>query len=344
MPNKPKKGQRPKDLFGPWSHGTTEQPPRRKEDADLWKVRDELKVLDLKGMRMGLVIRDCFDQAYDGQRTGRWDYMQLSKTEKTHIGTLVEIGIRKEFGFEEDERGPGGARGKLDFLIKGVPVDCKWALNLYEWYIPKEMYQDEPKIAMVVWGNEYTKRWSLGLIRIEEKYLKAEGRQRDKKRTLNEAGRDRILWVFKNARLIENTLLHAKTPAIDEIRYSTNGQTAVTTLFRSLTERLVNRATVITAGAQIDPGKRVRDARKQLKRHGIVIFGHYEPHPTMAQQLGLPRPTLGSFVSARLVPWNDGDARPYTEIEGSRWRLARKKDPVTPAPRLPRQGNYGSDG
>jgi len=109
----------------------------------------------------------------------------------------------------------------------------------------------------------------------------------------------------------------------------------VNSLFYELQGQLINRATVLTAAQQVDGAKRVRDARKHLACEGIVIFGHYRPHPQLARALGLPVPTLGCFVSARVTLWAKGDEGNYMEIDGVRWRLAREGDAVSPAPRLP---------
>lgn len=287
--------------------------------------------MDPDGVRTGYAIREALDQIYDGQRTGRWDYTQLLKTEKTHVGTLVEIWLQREFDFDDGD--------DLDYRIAGVDVDCKWSLNLYDWEIPQEMYSRGDKIALVVWANEYTARWASGLIRIGETVLKPLGRQRDGKRRLNDRGRDRILWIVPGADLVKNTLLHIEDPRkLDLIAYAAGGQTAVTNLFRALTGELVNRATVLTAAQQVDGAKRVRDARKQLRSEGIVIFGHYAPHPRMAHELGLPVPTLGRFVSTRLYPCLPGEVERCTEIEGDLWRRAEAGDPVVAAPTLPSQG------
>lgn len=288
--------------------------------------------MDPDGVRTGYAIREALDQIYDGQRTGRWDYTQLLKTEKTHVGTLVEIWLQREFGFVDGD--------ELDYQIAGVDVDCKWSLNLYDWEIPQEMYSRGDKIALVVWANDYTARWASGLIRIGEDVLRPPGRQRDGKRRLNDRGRDRILWIAPGADLVKNTLLHISDPRkLDLIAYAARGQTAVTNLFRELTGELVNRATVLTAAQQVDSAKRVRDARRHLKPEGIVIFGHYAPQPQMAADLGLPVPSLGRFVSTRLYPWQLDDPEPWAEIENARWRRARPTDPVIAAPTLPIQGD-----
>jgi hypothetical protein len=334
LPARPTSAGRPRPTTGPAPFRTDARPPSPDEDPEIWAVRSAILALDPTGDRTGYAIREALDQIYDGQRTGRWDYTQLHKTEKTHVGTLVEIWLQREFEFDDGD--------ELDYRIADVDVDCKWSLNLYDWEIPQEMYSRGDKIALVVWANEYTARWAAGLIRISEAVLRPPGRQRDGKRRLNDHGRDRILWIFPGADLVKNTLLHIKDPEkLELIAYATKGQTAVTNLFRELTGELVNRATVFTAAQQVDSGKRVRDARAKLRPKGIVIFGHYAPHPQMAADLELIPPTLGRFISIRLHPWSPGDPEPYTEIEGGFWRRARPDDPVVPAPKLPSQGNEG---
>lgn len=330
LPPRPTTAGRPRPATGPSGFRTDARPPTPGEDPELWSVHAALTAIDPDGVRTGYAIREALDQIYDGQRTGRWDYTQLLKTEKTHVGTLVEIWLQREFGFADGE--------DLDYRIAGVDVDCKWSLNLYDWEIPQEMYSRGDKIALVVWANEYTARWASGLIRISEDVLRPPGRQRDGKRRLNDRGRDRILWIRPGADLVKNTLLHVEDPAkLEAIAYATGGQTAVDNLFRELTGQLVNRATVLTAAQQVDSAKRVRDARKHLRPSGIVIFGHYAPHPQMARELGLPAPTLGRYVSTRLASWRDGDPEPSTQIDGERWRRARPDDPVVEAPTLPAQ-------
>lgn len=59
--------------------------------------------LDPEGSRFAVAIRQALDPVYDGQRAGRWEYSQLMKTEKTHIGTLVEMWFQREFGFEDGD-------------------------------------------------------------------------------------------------------------------------------------------------------------------------------------------------------------------------------------------------
>jgi hypothetical protein len=77
--------------------------PAGEADPELDAVQAELYRLDPSGDQVAAVLRDTLDQLYDGQHTGRWSYEQLRKTEKTHMGTLVEINLHRQFGFEDGD-------------------------------------------------------------------------------------------------------------------------------------------------------------------------------------------------------------------------------------------------
>nr|WP_249027911.1 NaeI family type II restriction endonuclease [Corynebacterium camporealensis] len=87
---------------------------------------------DPDGTRLARVFRESFDQINDGQNTGRYSISQLSKTESAHLGSIVEINIRREFdGFIND--------GKwMDYEIAGYEVDCKYSKMPFGWMIPME--------------------------------------------------------------------------------------------------------------------------------------------------------------------------------------------------------------
>lgn len=324
-PPPPTKSGRPRATSGPskgegldWS-----------TDPEVEAIRLALIKEDPGGARISYALREALDQVYDGRRTGRWDFTQLSKTEKTHIGTLVEIWLQREFEFEDGD--------ELDFKIAGVDVDCKWSMNLYSWEIPMEMYSRGDKIAMLVWGNEDSARWALGLLRISDQMLRPLGKQRDRKRRLSEKGKRSITWVFRDMPMIQNTLVHHPEIA-ERMRNARSGQQAVRTIFREIQGELINHSTIETAGQQVDSSKRVRDARSALRKEGIIILGHYEPHPYIAKELGIPAPTLGRFVSAAVAPVDGPHDGKAVEIDGRLWRIANRDDDLGMAPVLPSQG------
>ena len=305
----------------------TVRAPTADEDPALYAVRAAIGLTD-HGALMAAAIRATYDQLYDGQRTGRWDVRQLCKTEKTYMGTLVEINLQRFLEF--------GNGDVLDYNIAGHEVDCKFSQALYGWSIPIEMYEPTPQIAPLVWASDYKAVWLAGLLRTEDRFLRS-GRNRDGKRTINDDGADRILWLHDRGDLPENILLRLPPEVRRAIIASPSGQHRVNELLARVQNRLIDRETILRVGQQDDPLKRVRDARHDLHASGIVVFGHYRPHPDLAEQLGLPRPRLGQFVSARVTDWVDGDSEPFVDLGGTRWRLARADDPTVVAPRLPPQ-------
>src|SRR2546430_14927054 len=103
--------------------------PQRTDETGA-SVVAEVRRLDADGTRSAAVLRETFDQLYDGQRTGRYRWDQLYKTEKTHCGTLVEINLQREFKFSDGRT--------LDYSIGGVDVDCKYSQRIDGWMIPSE--------------------------------------------------------------------------------------------------------------------------------------------------------------------------------------------------------------
>ena len=77
-------------------------------------------------------LRDAIDQLLDGERTGRWDWYTLRKTEKTHMGTIVEIRLHNEFDFDDGEA--------MDYRIAGIDVDCKFSQSVGGWELPPDRW------------------------------------------------------------------------------------------------------------------------------------------------------------------------------------------------------------
>jgi restriction endonuclease NaeI len=122
-------------------------------------------------------IRQSIDEVLDGPRTGRWSFDDLEKTEKTYIGTKIEIVVRTLLGLE---------RGSdLDLDIDGTPVDIKWAMNS-GWQIPREAID---QICLCIGGLRNLTQFQVGVVRCGEDLLNV-GRNQDKKTTLSTAGRE----------------------------------------------------------------------------------------------------------------------------------------------------------
>lgn len=300
--------------------------PPTSEDHELQAVAAALRTLDPTGSRTAKVLRDTLDQLYDGQRTRRYHWGQLYKTEKTHCGTLVEINLQREFEFQD---GP-----KLDYQIAGTDVDCKYSQTCYAWMIPPEALGH---LCLVVWAEDTNDpRWSMGLLRITPERLRTSG-NRDAKTSLNQEGRSAITWLFHEAPLPPNVFLQLDSGKVQRIMALKSGVKRVDELFRIAQGMRIGRAAVATAGEQVDYMKRVRyngGARSHLRPEGIIILGQYGNHADVARALGVPVPAPGESVSARVTPARTRGPG-VAEIDGRLWKLAGPNDPPVTAPLLP---------
>jgi hypothetical protein len=128
-------------------------------DDKLEDVKEELLGLPRLQQRAALAIRRTFDMLLDGVNTGRFRWDQLSKTEKTHCGTLIEINLQREFKFADGTN--------LDYTIASVDVDCKYSQNSV-WMIPPEAVG---QLCLVLWANDQDGVWSMGLVRARDEYI-----------------------------------------------------------------------------------------------------------------------------------------------------------------------------
>lgn len=294
-------------------------------DPELDAVANELMgIRDFEG-RVATVLRDTLDQLYDGQRTGRYKWDQLHKTEKTHCGTLVEINMQREFKFADGE--------KLDYKISNTEVDCKYSQRLGGWMIPVEA---RGELCMVIWADDGRSVWTMGLVRALKEML-TKGGNRDRKATLSQAGMSTVRWLFQESELPPNVLLQIPESDVDHIMEPRSGAERIRRLFRTVQGQRIGRGVVATVAQQADYMKRIRGnggARSQLREEGIIILGQYEAHREIARQLGLPVPGKGESVSVRVCSAQTED-QSSANICGSWWRVAGKAGVREPAPLLP---------
>lgn len=300
-------------------------------DPELEAVVAELVgIRDLEN-RVAAVLRDTIDQLYDGQRTGRYRWCDLHKTERTHCGTLVEINMQREFKFADGD--------KLDYKIAGVDVDCKYSQNLGAWMIPNEAKE---KLCLGLWADDDESVWSMGLFRAHKEHLTSSG-NRDEKAKLNKDGRSSIHWLFSDSDLPPNVLLQIPKKDVDHIMGGKSGAERIRRLFRTVQMKRIGRGVIATVAQQADYMKRIRGnggARSQLRQEGIIILGQYEAHRDIARQLGLNEiPEKGESVSVRICPAEESNKPGSAMIDGSWWRVSEPEDPVVLAPLLPTLGS-----
>lgn len=309
--------------------------------------------------RFRWALRDSLDEVLDGQRTGRWAYQHLTKTEKTYLGTAVEVNLTKEFAI--------GNGTDLDWSIAGLDIDCKFSKDLGGWEIPMEMYlcadhgeREGPanQAAIVTWMNDDTRQWAAGVVRITDERLRwkrerdtngdrVRAYNRDNKRKLSDDAKSEVYWLWGGLQtdLPTNLLRHLDDEARDRIltaslpRRTSSGQQRLNQLFREVRDQIVGRQTVLTVGQQDDSPRRARGARKHLRAEGIVVLGHLRAHPHIARALGMPAPVQGEWISTRLVPVSSEDPRPKFSLDGQFWARAHGNElshsEPDPAPDLP---------
>lgn len=297
-------------------------------DAELERVVDAVLGLDPSGEAFGAVYRQTFDQLYDGQRTGRYRWDQLFKTEKTHYGTLIEINLQRRFEFADGDL--------LDYTIAGVEVDCKYSFREGGWMLPPESWG---QLVLVSTADDETSTFSAGVVRVTESHCRG-GLNRDGKSGLSPEGRRAIRWLFRDAGFPPNVLLQLSDYEVDSIFARRRGQARLDQLFRVAQGRRIHRTTVATVAQQQDYMKRVRSnggSRSNLREEGfLIVSGDYHVHRELAEDFAVPVPLAGELVSFRVVPTAREDPRGVS-IDGSWWRKARPDEIVeVEAPTLPR--------
>src|SRR5262249_42281870 len=126
------------------------------------------------------------DEVIDGPRTWRWSISQLEKTEKTYIGTKVEILVRSALNMDRS--------GPLDFEILHHPVDVRWSLSC-QCELPTEAVG---YVCLLIPMYAVQRSFCLGLVRCNEDFLN-KGKNKDGKRTLSKSGRSQIKWLVRDS-------------------------------------------------------------------------------------------------------------------------------------------------
>jgi hypothetical protein len=254
-------------------------------DSELAQVVDFFLKINGFEKQAAETLRQALDAVIDGMRTGRWSVNSLEKTEKTYIGTKVEILFKFDFEL------PKGI--KLDFRVADTEVDIKCTV-LKDWMIPKEAVGE---LCLLVKIDDRRSKFWIGVIRATPSVLRI-GENRDKKSSLSAEGKKSIHWLVEAAELPIN-FLASLDPGIREkiFSHSKSGQARINELFRLVQGRIIPRVAIETVAQQKDSMKRVRDARALLKAEGILILGHQGEEPKIAASRGYPVPKKGEMIS-----------------------------------------------
>jgi hypothetical protein len=293
--------------------------PEAESEDELERVARAVLAADPDGRYAARALRVAIDEVLDGQRTGRYDWAELSRSERLYLGAKVETMLQTAWHAD-------GGRD-AGFSVAGTDVAMLFSTS-GRWVIARESIG---RVCLLVVADDARSSWSAGLVHITDELLSV-GSNRDGKRALTNLGRRSIRWIFEDTRLPENVLLHLPRAVVDEVLSHRVGQLRVNALFRSVREAPISRTALATVSMQSDWMKRVREARRMLRSEGIAIIGAYADDLQIARALHLPAPEPGHWLSVKLTPWRPehGEA-PAIVYGGKTWTLATEDDdPVEP--------------
>jgi hypothetical protein len=298
----------------------TERPDAR-PDSDVEALMSALRVQDPSGARFGAVLRRSLDLLYDGARTGRFRWAQLSRHEKTFLGVLVRQETAREFGLSDGD--------SLEFRLGDVEFNLAFSTTIGQWTVPQD---GRDAVYLLIAGNEDSATVSASVVRATPDFLSRPNG--DQKSAFNSAGRAAMRWLCRQAPLPVNLLAGLSEEDADAIFSPRTGHHRIVELFRRVREQPIDRTTVETVAMERDATKRVRDARGALRRRGILVLGGIHSQ-TYAKDLGLVL-NPDEWMSVQVTPFAGHDPEaPGFSLDGTRWVIARPGDAVVDAPILP---------
>lgn len=209
-----------------------------------------------------MILRQAIDEVIDAPRSNRFRLAETEKTEKTYLGTKVEILLRNYLQIP---------KGKvLDLYIDGVETDIKNTMGS-NWTIPLESHGHP---ALLIRSNEKTARCDVGLVIVRPEYLN-QGTNRDSKKTLSAVGTQNIWWLLHNHPYPPNFWEIMPLAERQEIMAARSGAERIAALFRKIQGKPISRLQVQALAQQHDYMKRVRrngGARDILSPMGIALL------------------------------------------------------------------------
>ncbi|WP_169311919.1 NaeI family type II restriction endonuclease [Deinococcus maricopensis] len=255
-------------------------------EAELLSVRDEiLRLIASKKLTpeqfFASVISQSVDEVIDSPRTGRFLFSDLEKTEKTYVGTKVEIIGRNNLDLKRE--------GSLDTIIAGVPVDVKWSADS-KWMIPLEYMKKAIKPVCLMIGTR--KQGGLTFDVFIGRPEGATGKNRDGKSGLSRGKLKKqaagtYMPLVENGRLDPEYLSTLSVDARARVMAKRPGQAMVNQLMLESMYRQVPRSAIMAAAQQLDGARRVRqDASRRTPLPYYTLMGKWDSHRDAAAHLG----------------------------------------------------------
>lgn len=230
-------------------------------------------------------LRETIDRVIDTPSTGRRTFDDLEKTERTYLGTKVELLLRRRTGF------PRGHT--MDLNINGQEVDIKFTTS-GAWMIPPEAVG---KLMLVIAADDANGRFWMGLVKADSQKLRGGG-NRDKKTSLSAEGLRNIRWLVSDRAYEPNFWQGIPQDIIDHVfDPSIGGTRRIMRLFHSLPRHIIPRKVVEDVAQQLDFTRRIRanGGARDLSDGKIVILSDLANDAIEA--LGLPVLPKGAYMA-----------------------------------------------
>lgn len=237
------------------------------------------------------IFRQAVDEVVDAPRTSRFTLDELEKTEKTYLGTKVEILLRNLLSLPKGQM--------LDLSVDGIEVDIKNTTQR-NWTIPLESHN---RPAVLLRFDERRAICDVGLVVVRPEYLNA-GQNRDSKKTLSQTGITNIWWLLHRQPYPPN--FWEVLPAAERREIFSAGKAAsrLAALFEKIQRTPISRLQVQAVAQQHDYMKRLRrngGARDILLAKGIVLLSG-RSEGALIKALELPSVTSEEFISLTPAP------------------------------------------
>ena len=240
------------------------------------------------------LLRQSIDEVIDTPRSRRFLFSDLEPTEKTYLGTKIEILLRNHLKLDPGLR--------LDVLIDGVEVDIKNTSGR-NWMIPKEAIGHP---CILIRTDERRAKCWFGLVVIHAEILRL-GLNQDKKSSISASNFQHIHWLLYEHDYPINFWEKVTPQVMKAVTAPRSGTGRLAELFRHFMRRPIERQVILALAPQKDTLKRLRKnggARDKLQKEGIALLsGKYHSH--IIAVLGLPECSPTEFISVK--PSSEGD-------------------------------------
>lgn len=237
-------------------------------------------------------LRQAIDEVIDTPRTGRFELKETEKTEKTYVGTKVEILVRDYLGF------PKGLKGVLDLSIDGRSVDVKNTVT-GNWMIPSEALGHP---CILIHEDEAKSECSFGVFIAKREYLTT-GANRDGKVSVSKIGKDNIHWLLYRHAYPDNFWKHIAPDIRKWIVTPRGGTRRLERLFLKLLGYPIPRRIVEAVAAQADFMKRIRvngGVRDSLGPKGVAVLNGTKDNDILVS-LSKPPIEADEFISIAII-------------------------------------------